>query len=81
MTNPQQPTPTITDKKSTSVVVSTESLNSDDIRNAGRNTNTKDIKKVFVLGDRWLSMSKDGTLLREWTTRERSKWGSFLDPM
>ena len=38
-------------KKSTNVVVSTESCNSDHIRNANRNTNTEDIKKVFVLGD------------------------------
>ena len=38
-------------KRSTNVVVSTESSNSDDIRNTSRNTNTKDIKKVFVLGD------------------------------
>ena len=30
-------------KKSTNVVLSTESLNSDDIRNANTNTNTKDI--------------------------------------
>ena len=37
-------------KRSTNVVVSTESPNSDDIRNTSRNTNTKDIKKVFVLG-------------------------------
>ena len=38
-------------KRSTNVVVSTESPSSDDIRNTSRNTNTKDIKKVFVLGD------------------------------
>ena len=38
-------------KKSTNVAVSFESSNSDNIRNASRNTNTKDIKKVFVLGD------------------------------
>ena len=52
MINHQQSTPIKTDKKeSTNVVVSTESSNSDNIRNASRNTNTKDIKKVFVLGD------------------------------
>ena len=33
---------------------------------------------LFLLD--WLSISKDGTLLREQTTRERSMWGSFLDP-
>ena len=38
-------------KRSTNVVVSTEIPNSDDIRNISRNTNTKDIKKVFVLGN------------------------------
>ena len=38
-------------KRSTNVVVPTESPNSDDIRNASSNLNTKDIKKVFVLGD------------------------------
>ena len=48
-------------KKSTNVIVSTESTNSDNIRNASWNTNTKDIKKVFVLGDNM----KNGTLLRE----------------
>ena len=31
-------------KRSTNVVVSTESPNSDDIRNTSRNTNTKDIR-------------------------------------
>ena len=36
---------------SPNVVVSTESPNSDDIKNTSRNTNTKIIKKVFVLGD------------------------------
>ena len=48
-------------KKSANVIVSTESPNSDSIRNASWNTNTKDIKKVFVLGDNM----KNGTLLRE----------------
>ena len=38
-------------KRSTNVAVSTESPNSDDIRNASRNINTKDIKRVFVLED------------------------------
>ena len=38
-------------KKSTNIVVSTESPNSDNIRNASRNKNTKDIKKIFVLGN------------------------------
>ena len=38
-------------KRSTNVAVSTESPNSDDIRNTSRNTNTKDIKRVFVLED------------------------------
>ena len=38
-------------KRSTNVVVSTESPNSHDIRNNSRNKNTKDIKKVFVLED------------------------------
>ena len=51
-------------KKSTNVVLSTESPNSDDIRNASTTTNTKDIK-VFVLGNSIVSMSKDETLLRE----------------
>ena len=52
MINHQQSTPIKTDKKkSTNVVVLTESSNSDNIRNASRNTNTKDIKKVFVLED------------------------------
>ena len=37
-------------KKSTNIIVSTESPNSDNIRNASRNKNTKDIKKIFVLG-------------------------------
>ena len=50
MTNHQQSTPITTDKKYTNVAVSTERLNSDDIINASRNTNPKDIK-VFVLGD------------------------------
>ena len=36
---------------SPNIVVSTESPNSDDIRNTSGNANTKDIKKVFVLGD------------------------------
>ena len=52
MINHQQSTPIKTDKKeSTNVVVSTESSNSDNIRNASRNRNTEDIKSVFVLGD------------------------------
>ena len=52
MINHQQSTPIKTDKKkSTNVVVLTESSNSDNIRNASRNTNTKDIKKVFLLED------------------------------
>ena len=38
-------------KGSPNVVVSTEISNSRDIRNTSRNTNTKDIKKVLVLGD------------------------------
>ena len=38
-------------KRSRNVTVSTESPNSDDIRNASKNANTKDIKKVFLLGD------------------------------
>ena len=33
------------------IVVPTESSNSYDVRNTSRNTNTKDIKKFFVLGD------------------------------
>ena len=37
-------------KRSINVVVSTESPNRDDIGNTSGNTNTKDIKKVFVLG-------------------------------
>ena len=40
---------------SPNVVVSTESPNSDKIRNTSRNRNTKEIKKVLVLGD---SMAK-----------------------
>ena len=52
MTDHQQSTPIKTDKKkSTNVAVSSESTSSYDVRNASRNTNTKDIKKVFVLGD------------------------------
>ena len=38
-------------KRSTNVVVSKESPNSHDIRNNSRNKNTKDIKKVYVVGD------------------------------
>ena len=37
--------------RSSNIVVSTESPKSDDIRNTSRNSNTKDIKEVFVLGD------------------------------
>ena len=51
MINHHQSTPTKAKKKSTNVVVSTESSNSDNIRNAKRNTNTKDIKRVVVSGD------------------------------
>ena len=38
-------------RRSTNIVVSTESPNSDDIRNTSRDTNTKDMKEVFVFGD------------------------------
>ena len=38
-------------KRSTNVAGSSENPSSDDIRNTSRYTNTKDIKKVFVLGD------------------------------
>ena len=44
--------PTIHSNKN--IAVSTESSNSGNIRHASRNTNNKDIKKVFVLGDRSL---------------------------
>ena len=66
MTDHQQSTPIKTDKKkSTNVAVSSESPNSDDIRNASRNTNTNDIKMVFVLGD---SMVKD---IQGWDINKR----------
>ena len=47
------------------VAVSTESPNSDDIRNCSRNSNTKDIKRVFVSGENMVKHVQGWDLLRE----------------
>ena len=66
MINHQQSTSIKTGKKkSANVVVSTESSNSDNIRNASRNTNTKDIKKVFVLVDSMVKHVQEWDIIRE----------------
>ena len=58
--NSRDKLPTINSEKTRqkgapNVKISTESSNSDDIRNNSRSTNTKHIKEVFVLGDNMIN--------------------------
>ena len=66
--------------------MSTESSNSDNIRNASRNTNTKDIKKVFVLGDslvkhahRW-DITKKNVYVRQFSGSKVDCMKNYMKP-